>query len=131
MINNMSFTKSRCLKLLLTDTESVENLIKEYPRYSYILLYYKYKLAELEHNVDIFINIVRDFYEEYSHDRKAIAMLIKNHQYFDFGFKALNNDYSAHDLIEKLKESQLGITRLEDYIPTYEERDFISELTTK
>lgn len=126
MINNMSFTKSRCLELLLTDTESVETLIKEYPRYSYILLYYKYRLAELEHNVDIFINVVRDFYEEYSHDRKAIALLIKKHQYSDFGFKALDNDCSAHDLIAKLRMSQL-----EDYIPTYEERNFITELTTK
>ena len=89
--------------------------LNEYPEYAVYFSYYKYKLDELLFNINRFITMCRNLYEEYSHDRKAVALVIKNNKYSDFGFKSLGNDLTAEELF-----SQLTINRLIDFIPDYQ-----------
>ena len=105
-------SKKNILEYILEDNDL--EAVKEYPQYAVFFSFYKYKLDEFIFNIDRFILAVRKLYEEYSFDRKAVALTIKNHKYAAFGFKSLGNNLSANELVKKLTINQLA-----DYIPDY------------
>lgn len=125
VINNYSFTKRRCLLLLRNDTDNINTILKEYPRIAYIFDYYKYKLEELYVNVDIFVQIARNFYEEYNHNRKMVYDKLKGHPYLTFGMRSLGNDgRSAKEQLDALDSYHLE-PFIDEYIPKniYKELD--------
>ena len=96
-----SLSKKAMIKLLITN-EDISFIDNKYPQYKVYFSYYKFKLDELLYNIDKFILYTRQLYEEYSHDRKAVALIIKDNKYASFGFKSLNNNISAEDLFNNI-----------------------------
>ena len=105
--NNGKVSKKEALMLLrehsLSDLDGHDMML----RFSVLMHYYAFKLKELEYNVARYIDYVRGLYEEYNHDRKAVALEIMDHKYATFGFAAIDNDVSAAELIQCSKLSLL------------------------
>lgn len=120
--NNLS--KKAILEYLLTNNDL--SALQDYPQYKVYFSYYKYKLDELLYEIDKFMTISKQLYEEYSYDRKAVANIIKKHKYASFGFKALDNpNITAKELFDTL-----SVNKLDYLIPDYVENDIISELNS-
>lgn len=117
IIENGNLSKKRCIEIILNNKE----LMDKFKQYEHIFKYYEYKVAELYYNVNAFIQISRDFYAEYSYDRKAVALKIKHHKYAQFGFKGLDNELTAEDMLDIQKITNL----VEDYVPV----NFLDELS--
>ena len=65
-----------------------------------VVHFYKYALAELEYKIDRYIEYVKNLNEELNGDRKAVANTIKKDRLAPFGFKALDTDKKAAELME-------------------------------
>ena len=115
-IKNGNFSKERVLKLLREEEINVDDFCREYPEYAVYIRYYQYRLAELEFEATAFIRSVLNMYEEYSHERKAVALMIKDHKYAGLGFMALDTGKSAAELITELEMSKL-LKLIPDYVP--------------
>lgn len=85
---------------------------------SVILRYYDYKIKEFEYNVARYIDYVRGLYEEFGHDRKAVASTISSHKYKSFGFKAIGNEDDAGLIMNRMNKA--AILR---FIPEYVEEN--------
>lgn len=123
LMGNHIFTKTRCLELLINDPDKATTVIKEFPQYTHIFKYYEYKIAEVKYEITNFINLTRNLYEEYSHDRKIVANIIKKHKYATFGFMSLDREYDPEEFIKNISVQQFD--RLVDQ---YVERDLLEEL---
>ena len=84
--------------------------------------FYNYQLNLLKWEVTRYINHVRVLYEEYSYERKAVAIEIKEDRLSYFGFKAIGNNLTADDIIAKMQIPQIA-----KYIPNFELPDFLSK----
>ena len=115
-IGRGNFTKERVVELLNNREINIDNFCADYPAYAVFIRYYQYKLAELEYELEPFLRTVRNLYEEYSHERKAVAMIIKGKKYASFGFAALDNDKTAREMINELSTPQL-LRFIPDYVP--------------
>ena len=116
VIENGNLSKEKVLTLLREDEINVDDFCREYPEYAVYIRYYQYKLAELEYEVTAFVRLVLNMYEEYSHERKALALVIKDHKYSGFGFMAIDTGKSAHELIKELEMPKL-LKLIPDYVP--------------
>ena len=116
MIDNNSDTKKHFIDLIITDNDGeIEKTLEDFPKYKTYYLFYKYKLAELVYEVGEFMEYTKHLYEEYSFERKAVAMQIKDEKYKRFGFMALdNNELKAKDVIYNMTSKQL-----DQFIPDY------------
>lgn len=119
--NNGNVNKEAILQLLIDNKNSIDDIVNVFPRIEVPIKYYYYKLAELKTAIQLFIDYTRSIYEEYNHDRKSVALQIKNLRLASFGFAALGNEYMAEDLIRKTP-----IKRLTIFIPDYQKKDFLS-----
>ena len=119
MIDNGNFSKKRCIDLIRTNAD-ISKIIEDFPQYAHIIRYYQFAIEEFYFNVDTFINVCRNLYAEYSFERKAVANVIKNHPFAVFGFRGLENDKTAKEII--------GDNKIEDYIEDYKPRNFVEEL---
>ena len=84
--------------------------------------FYSYQLYMLKWEVTCYIRYVRNLYEEYSYERKAVAQVIKNDRLSYFGFKAIGNNLTADDIIASMQGPQLA-----KYIPDFELPDFLGK----
>ncbi|MCR5806998.1 MAG: hypothetical protein K6G68_08200 [Oscillospiraceae bacterium] len=116
-IGNGAFTKERCLRMLTEGITDIDGFCRDYPRYAVILRFYQYKLAELEYEVGMYTAYVRNLYEELSRERKAVAAAIKTHRLAGFGFKAIDSEKTAGELI-----ADLSVTQLCRYIDEYDRK---------
>ena len=104
-IANWRFPKDVILKIII-DGNYNDKLLDMIP-FGVYLRYYSFKYKELEYNISRFIDYTRGLYEEYRHDRKAIANAIKWNKYAAFGFAAIGNDRTAYELLKDTKMSTL------------------------
>ncbi len=116
VIKNGNFTKERVVRLLRDEEINVDDFCREYPEYAVYIRYYQFKLAELEFEVTAFVRMVLNMYEEYSRERKALALVIKDHRYQSFGFMAIDTHKSAHEMIKELDLGKL-LKLIPDYVP--------------
>ena len=117
-INNHVLTKKRCLNYIINEPESVAIIKANYPEYSHILMYYEYKLKELENDITRFIRMARKMYAEVSYDRKAFAAMMKGKKFAQFGFYAINNEsLTGADCMASLLMSTLR-DLIPEYVPT-------------
>lgn len=117
MSMNRSYTKNRILDMILNnEPEKIEEMIKAFPDSEVYIRFYQWKLAEMKSDIRQMIAHSRMLYEEYSHDRKAVAAEIKRSPYAHFGFKAIGNEKNADDLIMMMSTEQIG-RFIEDYKP--------------
>ena len=116
MIGNGNFSKRRVIEMIKTmDNGTLDNFSSDYPEYAVYIAYYRFKMAELARLIDNFSLYTKKLYEEYSHDRAAVAREISSHPLSMFGFKTL--DEKGHRGIDWIKI--LSVTQLEKLIPEY------------
>lgn len=72
--------------------------------------YYKlmWQMTELEMKIQDYMGWVRNYYAENNHERKAVAMKIKNDKFAYFGFKALDNDRTAAEMLAEVKDTKIN-----------------------
>lgn len=114
-INNGNYPKDKIIGMIMNDSDELRFDI--FPLKLYVK-YYTYKLTELEYNISRYIDYARGLYEEYNHDRRAVANTIRYHKLAAFGFSAIGNDKTASQLIMDTKLST--ICKL---IPNYVKED--------
>jgi len=117
--NNGNINKEKMLEMIRTTDLPIEEICNEFDRIAPHVMYYKYRLVEFEHQVAQFIDYVRGLYEEYEHDKKAVALTIKDNPLSGFGFESIKPDkinLSAKELVGSMQTSKLC-----KYIPDYVE----------
>lgn len=112
--SNANFSKERIVGLLRDKTMSISDICEEFPNFAHCFKYYDFKVSELEYQANAFCDLTKRIYEEYSHDRKSVALIIKNHRLSSLGFMCLDIGKSGKEI---LSEMQIG--RYCKYIPDY------------
>ena len=103
--NGVLFNKSKILKLLQSDDVNIQAMIDQWPEYTEIFEFYQSEIERVETEVDQFITEVRAAYAQ-SQNRKVIAQTYGKHQYASFGFKALENNKTAKELLAECVQSR-------------------------
>ena len=98
--------KSKILELLQSDDFNEEEILKQYPDYKEVFNYYKSEIDRVLKEVDGYIWSVRQFYYSCGMNRKTVANTIKGDEYSYFGFKCLDNDKEAEDLLKEMTRSK-------------------------
>ena len=104
--NGVIYNKSKILDILRTDDVNIDEIIKSYPDYKKVFDFYNSEISRVEQEVDVFIDFVRNRYEENGNDRKEIAQEIIGNKYANLGFKALGNNKSSKQLLSELLDVQ-------------------------
>ena len=115
---NATFSKEKIVDVLRRGETTVDALAEDFPLYAVYFKYYAYRMAELEFDVTRFVGMARNLYEEYSFDRKAVALAIRNRRLAQFGFAALGNEKTAKELLDGL-----SIGKYCKLIPDYERNE--------
>ena len=89
-----------CFDMLLNSGYTTQELCEIRPNDAAVLKYYDWQIEEVLCAADRIAEMARALYEEYSHDRKAVAMDIKGHPLANIGFLALESDQRGRELIQ-------------------------------
>ena len=89
-----------CFDMLLNSGYTAQELCDIRPNDAAVLKYYDWQIEEVLCLADRIAEMARALYEEYSHDRKAVAMDIRNHPLANIGFRALESPARGRDLIQ-------------------------------
>lgn len=114
IIENGRISKKHVISLIRKDESMEIELCAKFPSMKHIIKFYSYQLAELYYQANYIVNYSRGLYEEYSHERKAVALKIKDNKYSAIGFKALGTDKNVLDILNKLTETQY-LKYIDDY----------------
>jgi hypothetical protein len=98
---NKVFTVKRMAEFFCNG-EDLSKLAKDFPANAHIIKYYDWQFAEMKHKAEDMMLYSRRLYEEYDHDRKAVAMTIKDSPYAWAGFRAIGNDKDITDIMAVL-----------------------------
>lgn len=113
-VNNHVLSPERYVSLITSHPEDINSLCEIFPQHERFLRYYQWQLAELKHGTESMILTARRLQEEYNNQRKVIADYIKKDKYSYFGFKALDSNLTAEDMIMALTPKQI-VKFLEEY----------------
>ena len=116
-ITNKVFTTKRMTELYLQGVD-LTKLATDFPNEVHIIKYYDWQFAELMHNIKEMAAYARVLYEEYDHDRRAVATEIKGSPYAWAGFEAIDSDSTPEELMKKLSAA-----RIEKLIKEYKSWD--------
>ena len=105
-VTNKVFTVKRITELYQQGADLVK-LAKDFPGEAHIIKYYDWQFEEVRHNINEMAGYARALYEEYDHDRRAVASEIKDSPYAWAGFAAIGNDKSVEELMQVLSHSKL------------------------
>lgn len=115
MVSNANFSKERIVGLLRSKEINVADICRDFPSLAHYFKYYDFKVTELEYQANAFCDLAKRIYEEYSRDRKVVAMIIKNHRLSALGFMCLDSGKSGAEIL-----SEMTIVRYCKYIPDYQ-----------
>ena len=113
-----SISRSECIQLLLSGSSDLDTICQANPNLIPAVKFYDYHLARLEHLADRIGTMARSLYEEYSHDRAAVAKVIGRHPLSYVGFRSIGNTRPGHEILRTLNPE-----RLCRMIPEYQEED--------
>lgn len=114
MSSNSNFSKERIIGMIRDGVVSIPSICDDFPNYAHYFKFYDFKISELEYQAKVFCDLTDRIYEEYSHERKAVANIIKKHRLAGLGFKHLDSGKSGCELLEEMPLSQYY-----KYIPDY------------
>lgn len=98
--NNQVFSKADAVAAIMAGGGSKEyQFALGVPSAKKVLKFYEYQLACVELEIEDAMSFARNLYEELNHDRKGVAISIKDKPYASFCFKALGNEKSANELV--------------------------------
>ena len=115
MTSNSNFSKERIVDMIRNKAVSIEDMCNDFPSFAHYFKFYDFKITELEYQSKVFCDLTKRIYEEYSHDRKAVAMVIKNHRLSALGFACLDSGKNGEEIL-----SELSLNRYCKYIPDYQ-----------
>ena len=121
MSSNSNFSKERIVGMIRDGVVSIPSICDDFPNYAHYFKFYDFKISELEYQAKVFCDLTDRIYEEYSHERKAVANIIKKHRLAGLGFKHLDSGKSGCELLEEMPLSQYC-----KYIPDYKPERLIS-----
>ena len=104
MATSKVFTSKRMAELFCSG-EDFSKFAKDFPSDAHIIKYYDWQFEEMRHKAEDMMLYARRLYEEYDHDRKAVAMMIKDSPYAWAGFKAIGNEKSIVDIMKVITPS--------------------------
>ncbi len=104
--NNKIFTAKRMTELFLQGADFAK-LTKDFPNEARIIKYYDWQFEEVRYKIMEMVGYARVLYEEYDHDRCAVAKEIKDTPYAWAGFAAIDNDKTPEDLMKMLSPSKM------------------------
>ncbi len=104
--SNKVFTAKRMIELYFQNVDFAK-LIKDFPREARIIKYYDWQFEEVRHKINEMAEYARALYEEYDHDRRAVAAVIKESPYAWVGFAAIGNEKTTEELLKMITPSKL------------------------
>ncbi len=122
MTSSSNFSKERIIDMIRNKVINIRDLCNDFPDLAHYFKYYDFKVSEFEYQAKVFCDLTRRIYEEYSHDRKAVAMVIRKHRLAAIGFMCLDSGKGGGEIL-----SEMPIVRYCKYIPDYEP-EILSEL---
>ena len=117
-----SIPKCECVQMIMEDSADRVLICQANPELIPVFKFYDYHLARLQHLADRLGILARQLYEEYSHDRSAVAKVIQKHPLAWVGFHCLEGERKGSALL-----LQMPIEKICKLIPEYQEED-LSEL---
>ena len=108
------YTKKRILPMIIANDINIEELIRTAPDSEVYVRFYQWRYAELKKRIAVAVAKARAMYEEFEHDRRAVAEYLKTEPLQTFCFKALGNNKTAVEIISELQESVI-MKLVEDY----------------
>ena len=106
--------KKDCLDVLINNPQNERFLYGKNEKFKHVVKYYYHKLCELEfyaEKVGVLANVL---YEEYSHDRGAVAKILAKHPLAFIGFKCLDTGKSGREVLYSTP-----IEKICAYVPDY------------
>ena len=107
-INTINLSMANCLELLLGGEWDLAQLCALRPRDAAVLKYYDWQLEELFDFADRTAEISRAMYEEYSHDRGALARALKGNPLGNIGFAALGTTAPGREILRLNSPQRIG-----------------------
>lgn len=103
LINNHVYNKEKIISLVLSNRK---NEIDEFDNDVFRLYkkYYDFQVSLFEFQLEEFLDYCLRVDEEYNHDRKAIALVIKDNKYSGYGFELLFKGKTKSDILNNLNE---------------------------
>lgn len=113
-----TITRQECVQLLMTGSSDLDVICQANPNLVPAVKFYAYHLERLYHLADRLGRMARSLYEEYSHDRAAVARVIGRHPLSYVGFQCIGNTQPGREIFKRLT-----LDRICRWIPEYEEED--------
>jgi len=102
---NHRWTKNVLMDMILHQPGAVDDLIALNKDAKLPVRWYQYQYALFRTRAQRMMQTARALYEEYSHDRKAVAEAIKSSPYAVFGFKAIGNEKTLNGILAGVADS--------------------------
>lgn len=118
LVQIKSVPKRECVQMLLEGSAEPEAICGANPEMIPMFKFYEYHLARLRHLADKLGFLAQQLYEEYSHDRSAVAKVIQKHALSWVGFHCMTNDRKGSEVL-----MQMPLEKLCRLIPEYQEED--------
>lgn len=115
MSSNANFSKERIVGMIRDGIVSIQDICDDFPNFAHYFKFYDFKISELEYQTKVFCDLTDKIYEEYSHERKTVANIIKKHRLAGLGFKHLDSGKSGDELL-----SEMSISQYCRFIPDYQ-----------
>ena len=115
MSANSNFSKDRIISLLRNESTNVYDISKTFPDFAHYFKYYDFKMSELSYQAKVFCDLTDRIYEEYNHERKAVANIIKKYRLAPIGFMHLDSGKSGVEILDTLP-----LQKYCKYIPDYQ-----------
>lgn len=113
-----SIPKRECVQMLLSVSPEIDIICQTNPELIPVFKFYDYHLARLQHLADRLGVLAKQLYEEYSHDRSAVAKVIQKHPLAWVAFRCIESDRKGSEFL-----MQIPMERICRMLPDYQEED--------
>lgn len=110
--------KRECIQQLLSAAPEIDEICRSNPDLIPVFKFYDYQLARLKHQADRLGLLANYLYEEYSHDRSAVAKVLQKHPLAWVGFRCIESNRKGSEFL-----MQIPLERICKLIPDYQEED--------
>ena len=121
-IANVYLNKENALELLLNGEQNILQLCEIRPKDAVVLKYYDWQLEEVFLEADRVAELSRAMYDEYNHDRKAIAKMLQGNPLSDVGFAALSELGPGRKLLQRRKPLSYICRLIKPYVSPFEQK---------
>lgn len=118
LVQMKSIPKRECVQMLLSGSAQTDAIMQANPELIPLIKFYDYHLARLKHLADRLGFLAKQLYEEYSHDRSAVAKVVQKHPLSWIAFQCMGSDRRGSEYL-----LQMPLEKICKLIPEYQEED--------